>query len=87
MFMRFRGGGVGYKSTRDATRCTYHDRDPMDTDGHHNAESDSDGEISEAESTTKSSESDSSGSDTSAGDSDLDAPPLDEYEQEGYAEF
>jgi hypothetical protein len=31
MFMRFRGGGIGHKSTNEATRCAYEDRDVMDT--------------------------------------------------------
>jgi hypothetical protein len=30
MLMRFRGGGVGHKSTRDATRKFLEDRDPLD---------------------------------------------------------
>src|ERR1700722_9256780 len=28
--MRYRGGGIGHKSTRDATQCVYKDRDPLD---------------------------------------------------------
>ena len=30
MFMRFRGGGVGHKSTRDATNHFLHDRTPAE---------------------------------------------------------
>jgi hypothetical protein len=30
MIMRFRGGGVGHKSTSEATRCLFNDRDPLD---------------------------------------------------------
>jgi len=28
--MRYRGGAVGHKSTREATRCLFNDRDPSD---------------------------------------------------------
>lgn len=30
MFMRYRGGAVGHKSTRNATHCVFNDRDPLD---------------------------------------------------------
>lgn len=30
MFMRHRGGGVGHKSTREATRCLLNDRETLD---------------------------------------------------------
>ena len=35
MVMRFRGGGVGHKSTRDATNFFKTDRDLLDNDRHH----------------------------------------------------
>jgi hypothetical protein len=31
MFMRFRGGGVGHKTTREATQSFYEDRDALDS--------------------------------------------------------
>ena len=34
MVMRFRGGGVGHKSTRDAANFFKTDRDPLDNDRH-----------------------------------------------------
>ena len=40
MFMRFRGGGVGHKSTNEATRCAYEDRDVMDTTNYEPDDSD-----------------------------------------------
>ena len=30
MVMRYRGGGVGHKSTRQATQCVFDDRDELD---------------------------------------------------------
>ncbi|TFY53971.1 hypothetical protein EVG20_g9898 [Dentipellis fragilis] len=48
MFMRFRGGGVGHKSTRDATRCFYDDHDPMDVpkdDNHDESAAETDTEV------------------------------------------
>ena len=95
MFMRFRGGGVGHKSTNEATRCAYEDRDVMDTTNYEPDDSDDEEAAFEDDSDQTSdedegnpsdlgeSESESDGSD----DSDLDADPLDEYEAEGFAGF
>lgn len=33
MFMRFRGGGMGHQTTREATQCFFHDCDPLDNIG------------------------------------------------------
>jgi hypothetical protein len=91
MFVRFRGGGVGHKSTSEATQCVYEDRDVMDIGGYESTGSDdkeaaSDDEQTGSEESGNDSESSDSESDGS-GDSDLEAEPLDEYEVEGFAEF
>lgn len=90
MFMRFRGGGVGHKSTNENTRCAYEDRDVMDTTDYEAADDDdeevlegSDDQASDEDEGNLSNlgESESDGSDNS----DVDADPLDEYEVEGFA--
>ena len=40
MFMRYRGGGVGHGSTREATNKFLHDRDRLDMPGHEGAKED-----------------------------------------------
>jgi hypothetical protein len=98
MFARFRGGGVGHKSTSQATQCVYEDRDVMDTGGYESTGSEDEEDASDDEQTSseesgnKSSDVGESGSDSDSDnnggvDSDLDAEPLDEYEVEGFAEF
>jgi hypothetical protein len=92
MFMRFRGGGVGHKSTNEATRCAYEDRDVMDTADYEPDDSDDEEAVFEGDQTSDEddgnpsdleSESESDGSD----DTDIVADPLDEYEVEGFAGF
>jgi hypothetical protein len=47
MFMRYRGGGVGHSSTREATNKFLHDRDRLDVpNGHEGVEDDVEDEIS-----------------------------------------
>src|ERR1700722_5057910 len=45
MFMRYRGGAIGHKSTQDATRCIFEDRDPLDKDAGADRVDDEDGEL------------------------------------------
>lgn len=40
--MRFRGGGMGHRTTREATRCFFHDRDHLDVVGLNNGGTDHD---------------------------------------------
>jgi hypothetical protein len=41
MFMRFRGGAIGHKSTRHETQCLFGDRDPLDDNSTPNTEDES----------------------------------------------
>jgi hypothetical protein len=91
MVMRFRGGGVGHKSTNEATRCTYEDRDIIDTSDYEPDDSNEEEAVFRDDRTSDGDEGNlsdlgESGSDGS-GNSDLDADPLDEYEAEGFAGF
>ena len=94
MVMRFRGGGVGHKTTRKATRCFSEDvdvldeRDRMDDDSEEAEETviasqslDVDTDGSEAGGEELGSESSSSDGEESEDD------PVDEYNAEGYAEL
>jgi hypothetical protein len=97
MFMRFRGGGVGHKSTSQATQFAYDDRDMMDANDYESNDSDDAETASEHEPTDDDQDNHSPHSDESDSDldsegnancdSDLDVEPLDEYGLEGFAEF
>jgi hypothetical protein len=90
--MRYRGGGVGHKATREATRCVYEDRDPLDkagadtmqddtNSGDEDTNMDTDGDSMHSWSDVDESDDDGSIDDHSNGEL------LDEYEAEGFAEF
>ena len=88
--MRFRGDGVGHKSTREATQCLRKDRDPLDEPDRagHDAPDDKTIDIDVGfighDSDEESAEDDeNSGSE----DSENDEEPLNEYDAEGYGEF
>lgn len=97
MFMRFRGGGVGHKSTSQATQFAYDDRDVMDTNNYESSDSDDEEAGFEHEPTdddqdnqshhSEESECDLDSEGNANDDSDLDTEPLDEYGVEGFAEF
>ncbi|KAG1811133.1 uncharacterized protein BJ212DRAFT_1579186 [Suillus subaureus] len=62
MFMRFRGGGVGHKSTRSATQIFRNDHDPLDCVAPgDNADSEEDEEASDSEEDEEASEGDEEG--------------------------
>jgi len=96
--MRFRGDGVGHKSTREATQCLREDRDPLDESDQADAPDDetvievvpnghgSDEEGAEDNEDDEDNEnSDSDDYDNS--ENDPGEEPLDEYDAEGYAEL
>jgi len=94
--MRFRGGGVGHKSTRDATKCVYEDRDVMDTN-EESGESDiteeamsvdqSTGDESELNGSNESNSESSEQSNGSGASSDSEADPLEDHELDGFADY
>lgn len=93
--MRFRGGGVGHKSTHEATRCAYEDRDVMDTADYESGDSDDEEAMFEDQTSDEgeNNQSASGGSDSESenesdnSDMDADVDPSDEYEVEGFADF
>jgi hypothetical protein len=94
--MRFRGGGVGHKSTRDATKCVYEDRDVMDANDYNSESGESDitdseeamsvdQSTSDESESSGSNESDSESSDQSSDDSE--AYPLEDHKVDGFADY
>jgi hypothetical protein len=96
MFMRFRGGGVGHKSTREVTKCVYNDRDPLDTDnGASDFSEDSEDDLlsevgsdsSEVEGKSEASSDVGSETTDSSLDADSESEEPNEYATYRYAEF
>lgn len=96
MFMRFRGGGVGHRSTRNATQTFCNDRDPLDCvapgnnadseQGEGASEEDKEASEDEVEASSENEESSAERQLEASEEYEDDGPPLEEDEEDGLSE-